>query len=376
MTTAQALHDLFARAARRSTRRVPAVAAVPPFGDSAASDRRTCGGDGPGRRQGRRVPTSASGHRARHGHRCRQVVETATVAPPDRVGALDHGTRPGPQRGWRIHDAAGGMGHATMAARSRTDTAGGPWKSGSKAGAAHARMETTDRAGDVGAPFTSESIRAALALPFLVGHAAVGNARPGCLCARPGGTTCDGQVTVWRQPPAGGRGMIPVLTTERLTLRGPRLEDFEAYAAMRAEDRMASIGGPQTRAEAWDEITAIAGQWVLRGYGRWIVTETGKDALLSLVGIYHPDKWPEPEIGWTVAATGEGRGIAREAALAVRTHAYCTLGWRTIVSTIRPGNERSEALARRLGCRPDGTFRREGRPDLTIWRHPTPEDAA
>lgn len=170
--------------------------------------------------------------------------------------------------------------------------------------------------------------------------------------------------------------MIPVLVTERLTLRGPRLSDFDAYAAMRAEERMSFVGGPQTRIQAWNHMAGLAGQWLLRGYGRWIVTETGDDTLLGIVGIFHPDYWPEPEIGWTLSAAGEGRGIAREAASATRGYAYGTLGWTTIVSMIAEGNVRSQALARSLGCRPDGTFRSEALGEATIWRHPGPEDLA
>lgn len=171
--------------------------------------------------------------------------------------------------------------------------------------------------------------------------------------------------------------MIPVLTTERLTLRGPRLADFDAYAAMRGDPaRTAHIGGPQTRAQAWHHLCGVAGQWALRGYGRWIVTETGNDAPLGLVGLFHPEDWPEAEIGWTLAAAAEGRGIAHEAALAARRFAYGTLGWRTVISAIAPGNLRSEALARRLGCRPDGRFEHATLGTVPIWRHPAPDEAA
>lgn len=171
--------------------------------------------------------------------------------------------------------------------------------------------------------------------------------------------------------------MIPTLHTERLTLRGPRLADFDAYAAMRGDpERMALLGGPQTRAEAWNHMLGIAGQWTIRGYGRWIVTETGDDTPIGIVGIFHPDAWPEPEIGWFVAGAAEGRGIAAEAALAARAHAYGTLGWRSIVSMISLANARSETLARRIGCRPDGTFVHPTLGDSTIWRHPGPEEEA
>lgn len=170
--------------------------------------------------------------------------------------------------------------------------------------------------------------------------------------------------------------MIPVLTTERLTLRGPRLEDFEAYAAMRAEDRMAHVGGPQDRLQAWNHLAAVAGHWTLRGYGRWIVTPRGEDTLLGLVGLFHPDNWPEPEIGWILPAAAEGRGIAQEAAIAARGWAYGTLGLRTAVSLIAPGNARSEALACRMGCRPDGAFADPKLGEMNIWRHPAPEVTA
>ncbi|MGB3409543.1 MAG: GNAT family N-acetyltransferase [Jannaschia sp.] len=165
--------------------------------------------------------------------------------------------------------------------------------------------------------------------------------------------------------------MIPVLTTERLTLRSPRLSDFEAYAAFRASPQMLHLGGPVARDEAWRQLTGLAGQWMLRGYGRWIVTLRGQDAPLGVVGIFHPDGWPEPEIGWSVFTGAEGRGIAHEAALAARAFAYDTLDWSTIVSLVSSENTRSRALARRLGCTPDGVFAHNRYGDLTIWRHPS-----
>ena len=166
--------------------------------------------------------------------------------------------------------------------------------------------------------------------------------------------------------------MIPTLTTERLTLRAPRASDIDAFAAFRASKQMAHLGGPIDRAAAWHQLTGIAGQWMLRGYGRWIVTLTGDDRPLGLVGLYHPDDWPAPEIGWSVFAEAEGRGIAHEAALAARAFAYDRLGWTTVMSLIADGNTRSIALAKRLGCTADGSFDHATYGAMTIWRHPAP----
>jgi ribosomal-protein-alanine N-acetyltransferase len=166
---------------------------------------------------------------------------------------------------------------------------------------------------------------------------------------------------------------IPVLTTARLTLRAPQLSDFEAFAAFRASDRARFVGGPNPRNEAWKQFSATAGQWILRGYGRWIVTETGSDAPLGVVGLHHPEDWPEPEIAWSMFDQGEGRGYAFEAALAARRFAYDTLGWRTAISLVDPANTRSAALAAKLGCREDGTFSHAVLGTMHIQRHPAPE---
>ena len=170
--------------------------------------------------------------------------------------------------------------------------------------------------------------------------------------------------------------MIPTLTTERLTLRAPRLSDFAAHAAFKASPRAGFVGGISTEAEAWHHLCALIGQWQLRGYGRWMVAETATDRPMGVVGIHHPLDWPEAEIGWTVYADGEGKGYAYEAAKAARSYAYDTLGWSTIASFVNPDNTRSVTLARRMGCRPDGQHMHAVYGPLHIWRHPSPSELA
>ena len=165
---------------------------------------------------------------------------------------------------------------------------------------------------------------------------------------------------------------IPTLTTERLTLRAPRLSDFDAYAEFRASARARFVGGPDDRIKAWGQFIGLAGQWMIRGFGRWIVADRATDAPLGVVGLLYPVGWPEPEIAWSMFAAGEGRGLAHEAALAARRHAYDTAGWSTAISLIDPTNARSVALARRLGCQPDGEYRHAVFGAMQIWRHPAP----
>ncbi|MEO0830667.1 MAG: GNAT family N-acetyltransferase [Pseudomonadota bacterium] len=169
---------------------------------------------------------------------------------------------------------------------------------------------------------------------------------------------------------------IPTLETERLRLRAPVASDFEAYAAFRSSERARMVGGPNPRWQAFQQLCALAGQWQIRGFGRWIIADKATDAPLGTVGVYAPDGWPEPEIAWSVFAEAEGRGIAYEAALESRRYAYDTLGFNTIVSCISPENTRSLALAKRMGCTQEGAFDLEDLGTLHVWRHPSPAEAA
>jgi RimJ/RimL family protein N-acetyltransferase len=141
----------------------------------------------------------------------------------------------------------------------------------------------------------------------------------------------------------------PTLHTERLTLRMPRLADFEPRAEFAASNRSIWEGGPLNRHAAWRIFASEVGQWPLMGYGPCSVDDTVTGAYVGEVGIYHPSDYPAPELGWFVTPTAEGRGIAAEAALRVMQWARQTFGWNELVNYIDPGNARSIALALRLG---------------------------
>ena len=168
---------------------------------------------------------------------------------------------------------------------------------------------------------------------------------------------------------------IPVLETQRLRLRTPMAADFDAYAAFRASDRAATLGGPYPRHIAFSQLCATIGHWQMRGYGRWMVADKETDTALGIVGLYHPEDWPEPELAWSVFGPAEGKGIAHEAALAARAYAHDTLGWSTLMSVIAADNTRSIALARKLGAAYEKDFDHAELGALQIWRHPAKAEA-
>lgn len=165
---------------------------------------------------------------------------------------------------------------------------------------------------------------------------------------------------------------IPEITTDRLRLRGPVAADFEVFAAFMASPRAARIGGPTSRALAWRSFCHLTGHWVHRGYGMFILADRASGAALGMAGPWFPEGWPEPEIGWSIwVDSAEGKGLAHEAASAARAWAYDSLGWPTAISLIVEGNSRSTALARRMGCAPEGSFAHETFGASQIWRHPS-----
>jgi len=145
---------------------------------------------------------------------------------------------------------------------------------------------------------------------------------------------------------------IPTLETERLILRAPRADDYDLFAAFMATDRAAHVGGPSTDwAHLRRMFAHIAGLWVLRGFGPFMLDSKETGALQGMVALWEPIGWPEPELGWSIwAAQAEGKGFAYEAALKARSYMASEHGIDGIVSYIAPGNDRSIALAERLGA--------------------------
>lgn len=165
----------------------------------------------------------------------------------------------------------------------------------------------------------------------------------------------------------------PRLQTDRLSLRAPNASDFEARAAFLAAPQSQFVGGPMTREEAWRSLSGEIGHWILRGFGRWslVARETGET--LGIVGLWYPEGWPEPELGWSLFLGATGNGYATEAAFEARRYAYEDLGWTTAISLIAPENHASKAVARRLGATYERDFTHERYGAAEIWRHPGPE---
>ncbi|PWR03844.1 GNAT family N-acetyltransferase [Meridianimarinicoccus roseus] len=161
---------------------------------------------------------------------------------------------------------------------------------------------------------------------------------------------------------------IPVLTTARLTLRAMRAADWPCFRALMASPRARHMGGPFDDTAAWGMFCADHAQWDLFGTGALMIDDRATGDCLGQVGVNAGPLFPERELGWFVYPQAEARGIAFEAASALRDWTRDVRRLDTLVSYVDPDNARSVRLAERLGAVQDPDAPRPD-PDDLVFRH-------
>lgn len=167
---------------------------------------------------------------------------------------------------------------------------------------------------------------------------------------------------------------IPEIHTDRMVLRAPAEADLDRVAAFFTSERSHIIGGPFTRSESWKFISGSLGHWILRGYGFWHIHHKEDGRMIGACGFINREGWDEPELGWHLHDGYEGKGYAFEAVTAARHYGATMFGLDAPISYIAPDNDRSRALAKRLGA----TFEREGNllgHNVHVYRHPSIKEA-
>lgn len=165
-----------------------------------------------------------------------------------------------------------------------------------------------------------------------------------------------------------------MLETQRLLIRRPNASDLDAWTRYFSSERAAPLGaGPSAPAGlAWRIFAAFVGHWELNSCGPFTLVLKASNDPVGMIGPWHPPNWPEKEISWSIwDGEIEGKGLAYEGSLAIRSHVLGALGWATAVSYIAPLNTRSIALAERLGCVLDASAAAPDA-DTLVYRHPRP----
>jgi ribosomal-protein-alanine N-acetyltransferase len=146
-----------------------------------------------------------------------------------------------------------------------------------------------------------------------------------------------------------------VIETKRLILRKMTMDDLDDLLLIFTDPKvMASFGGILFDRERMR-------QWVQRnldhqeryGYGLFSVILKENGELVGDCGLEHieVDGSPEVEIGYDFLSSYWNRGLATEAAGAVRDFAFEQLGLERVVSLIRPDNLASMRVAEKIGMK-------------------------
>lgn len=152
---------------------------------------------------------------------------------------------------------------------------------------------------------------------------------------------------------------IPTLETARLTLRPHRLDDFDAHAALWANDDVVRfIGGvPSTREQSWSRMLRLAGMWHHMGFGFLAIVEKESSRFIGEAGFLEARREMEPsiegtmEVGWALMPSAHGRGYATEALTALIGWAAAHFPGKPMSCIISPENEASLRVAAKLGFR-------------------------
>ncbi len=152
---------------------------------------------------------------------------------------------------------------------------------------------------------------------------------------------------------------VPVIETQRLTMRGHRLEDFVDCAAMWADPLVTRhIGGkPFSKEETWARLLRYAGHWSWLGFGYWAIEEKDTGSFVGELGFadYKRDIEPSlegaPELGWALASGVHGKGYATEAVRAIVAWGEAHFGLVRTVCIVHPENLASIRVAEKCGYR-------------------------
>jgi [ribosomal protein S5]-alanine N-acetyltransferase len=150
--------------------------------------------------------------------------------------------------------------------------------------------------------------------------------------------------------------MRNILETARLQLREMSLADLDFVAAMMSHPEVMRFYPKlysRDEAQAW--IERQMERYAEHGHGLWLVLERETGQPIGQVGLVMQvvDGIQEPEIGYLIHRPFWRRGFASEAALAARSYAFETKGYSRVISLIRPENEPSQGVARKLGMQPE-----------------------
>jgi RimJ/RimL family protein N-acetyltransferase len=145
-----------------------------------------------------------------------------------------------------------------------------------------------------------------------------------------------------------------ITETLRLIVREMDMSDLDFVVAMLTDPEVMRFWPrPYTREEAAEWIRRQRERYERDGCGYWLLEEKSSGTPAGQAGVVMTDVegTEMPGLGWIVHRPFWRRGYATEAAARCRSYAFDVLGCDRVIALVRPENEPSLGVARKLGMR-------------------------
>ncbi len=147
-------------------------------------------------------------------------------------------------------------------------------------------------------------------------------------------------------------GKMVAIETPRLILREISANDLENLAAIFTDPVvMRFYPSTYTYQQTQQHIERIITCYRENGFGLWGTIHKADNILIGRCGLIpqQVDGHQEIEIGYLLAKEYWGRGLATEAAIAIRNYGFQQLGYHRLISLIDPQNIASQKVAIKNG---------------------------
>jgi ribosomal-protein-alanine N-acetyltransferase len=155
---------------------------------------------------------------------------------------------------------------------------------------------------------------------------------------------------------------VPELTTARLRLRAPALQDAAALLAILGDPEVTRYHNMPTLTtldEARAALESLQQRFAVRDAIRWAIELAGQGGeMVGSVGLLRFDfEHRRGELGYEIGRRWWGRGLTTEAAGAVIRYGFAVLKLHRIEAGVLPGNDASVRVLEKLGFAEEGVRR-------------------
>lgn len=172
----------------------------------------------------------------------------------------------------------------------------------------------------------------------------------------------------WFHKKTGSASTLPVLSTERLVLRGFEMSDAVSVLGYAQSEKVAVMAGFAPHRSV--EESRLMVQKFMETDAHWAVVEKSTGRVIGSISLQADGKRrleTARRMGYVLGEGYWGQGYATEACREVLRYAFEELGCTVISADLFPANTKSKRVLKKLGFTPEGVLRHARElPDGTV----------